>query len=63
VVAEAAERTQTPVGEAAPADLQSRVRTAAGAATGEAEFLDRGGLGGEREHRGRLDAPARSAGP
>jgi len=36
----AAERTQTPVGEATPADLESRVRTAAGAAAGEAEFLE-----------------------
>jgi len=37
---EAAERTQTPAGEPTPADLQSRVRTAAGAAAGEAEFLE-----------------------
>ncbi len=36
----AAERTQTPVGEPTPADLQSRVRTAAEAATGEAQFLE-----------------------
>jgi len=35
----AAERTQTPVGEPTPADLETRVRTAAGAAAGEAEFL------------------------
>jgi len=36
----AAERTQTPGGEPTPADLESRVRTAAHAATGEAEFLE-----------------------
>ncbi len=35
----AAERTQRSVGEPTPADLESRVRTAAGAATGEVEFL------------------------
>jgi len=39
-VPEAAERTQTPGGEPTPADLQSRVRTAAEAATGEVEFLE-----------------------
>ncbi len=39
-VPEAAERTQKPVGEPTRADLQSRVRTAAHAATGEAEFLE-----------------------
>jgi len=33
-------RTQPSVGEPTPADLQSRVRTAAHAATGEAEFLE-----------------------
>jgi len=37
---EAAERTQRSAGEATPADLESRVRTAAHAATGEAEFLE-----------------------
>jgi len=36
----AAERTQTPVGEPTPANLESRVRTAAHAATGEAQFLE-----------------------
>jgi len=36
----AAERPQTPGGEPTPADLESRVRTAAHAATGEAEFLE-----------------------
>jgi len=36
----AAERTQRSVGQPTPADLQSRVRTAAHAATGEAEFLE-----------------------
>ena len=36
----AAERTRRSVGEPTPADLQSRVRTAAGAAAGEAEFLE-----------------------
>jgi len=35
-----ANRTQTPDGEPVAADLQSRVRTAAHAATGEAEFLE-----------------------
>jgi len=35
-----ADRTQTPVGEPTPADLQSRVRTAVHAATGEAQFLE-----------------------
>jgi len=35
----AAEDTQAPGGEPTPADLQSRVRTAAHAATGEAQFL------------------------
>ncbi len=37
---EAAERTQRSAGEATPADLESRVRTAAHAATGEEEFLE-----------------------
>ena len=37
---EAAERTQAPGGEAASADLESRVRTAAHAANGETEFLE-----------------------
>jgi len=36
----AAGRTQAPVGEPVAADLQSRVRTAACAAAGEAEFLE-----------------------
>ncbi len=36
----AAERTRTPGGEPVAADLQSRVRAAAHAATGEAEFLE-----------------------
>ena len=36
----AAERTQTPGGEPTPANLERRVRTAAHAATGEAEFLE-----------------------
>jgi len=36
----AAERTQTPGGEPTPAALESRVRTAAHAATGETEFLE-----------------------
>jgi len=36
----AAGRPQRSVGEATPADLQSRVRTAAHAATGEAQFLE-----------------------
>jgi len=40
VVPEATERTQTPVDEPVVADLQNRVRTAAHAATGEAEFLE-----------------------
>jgi len=39
-VPEAAGRPQRSVGEATPADLESRVRTAAGAAAGEAEFLE-----------------------
>jgi len=39
-VPEAAERTQAPGGEAASADLESRVRTAAHAANGETEFLE-----------------------
>ncbi len=36
----AAERPQAPVGEPTPVDLETRVRTAAHAATGEAEFLE-----------------------